>query len=183
MPTPNILLPGKRVSLAMTNRDHLTDYHRWENDPGTILGFGTQVAQSWEVRAGGWEAQGRNRDYPQFEVVTADDHTPVGITTLQIDPAVRTAEYVILLAPEARGKGFAAEATELTLRWAFEYTALRMVWLKVLEPNAAGISAYQKAGFQPAGRLRQSGYWLGRPCDELLMDAVADDFLLTAESA
>ncbi|MFJ8473868.1 GNAT family N-acetyltransferase [Kitasatospora sp. NPDC094011] len=183
MSDPHILLSGQRVSLAMTNRDHLSDYHRWENDPGTILGFGTQVAQSWEVRAGGWESQGRNRDYPQFEVVTTDDRTPVGITTLQIDPAVRTAEYVILLAPEARGKGLATEATALTLRWAFEYTALRMVWLKVLEPNAAGISAYQKAGFQPAGRLRQSGYWLGRPCDELLMDAVADDFLLTAESA
>ncbi|MFD5921415.1 GNAT family N-acetyltransferase [Kitasatospora sp. NPDC058201] len=99
------------------------------------------MAQSWEVRAGGWEAQGRNRDYPQFEVVAGDDHTPVGITTLSIDPAVRTAEYAILLAPEARGKGFAAEATELTLRWAFEYTALRMVWLKVLESNVAGVFA------------------------------------------
>jgi RimJ/RimL family protein N-acetyltransferase len=183
MPTPHILLPGKRVSLAMTDRDHLPDYHRWENDPGTILGFGTQVAQSWEVRAGGWEAQGRNRDYPQFEVVTADDHTPVGVTTLQIDPAVRTAEYVILLAPEARGKGLATETTALTLRWAFEYAALRMVWLKVLEPNAAGVAAYRKAGFQSAGRLRRSGYWLGRPCDELLMDAVAEDFLLPAGPA
>lgn len=183
MPTPHLLLPGERVSLAMTNRDHLAEYHRWENDPGTILGFGTQVAQAWEVRVGGWEAQARNRDYPQFEVVTVDDHVPVGVTTLQVDPAVRTAEYVILLAPEARGKGFAAEATELTLRWAFEYAALRMVWLKVLEPNAAGVAAYQKAGFQPAGRLRQSGYWLGRPCDELLMDAVVDDFLIATESA
>lgn len=183
MTNPHILLPGERVSLAMTDRDHLPDYHRWENDPGTILGFGTQVAQSWEVRAGGWEAQGRNRDFPQFEVIAADDHTPVGITTLQIDSAVRTAEFVILIAPEARGKGLATEATALTLRWAFQYAALRMVWLKVLEPNAAGAGAYQKAGFRPAGRLRQSGYWLGRPCDELLMDATADDFLLTADSA
>ncbi|MFJ4768864.1 GNAT family N-acetyltransferase [Streptomyces uncialis] len=180
MTAPHILLPGQRVSLAMPDRDHLPAYHRWENDPGTILGFGTQVTQSWEVRAGGWEGQRANRDYPQFEVVTADDHRPVGITTLQIDGAVRTAEFVILLAPEARGQGLAAEATALTLRWAFEYAALRMVWLKVLAPNASGVAAYQKAGFQPAGRLRQSGYWLGHPCDELLMDAIADDHLGTA---
>ncbi|MFJ7423210.1 hypothetical protein ACIQXD_32095 [Streptomyces uncialis] len=46
MTEPHILIPGKRVSLAMPNRDHLSDYHRWENDPGTILGFGTQVPQS-----------------------------------------------------------------------------------------------------------------------------------------
>ncbi|WP_329561295.1 GNAT family protein [Streptomyces uncialis] len=180
MTAPHILLPGQRVSLAMPDRDHLPAYHRWENDPGTILGFGTQVTQSWEVRAGGWEGQQANRDYPQFEVITTDDHRPVGITTLQIDGAVRTAEFVILLAPEARGQGLAPEATALTLRWAFEYAALRMVWLKVLAPNASGIAAYQKAGFQPAGRLRQSGYWLGRPCDELLMDAIADDHLGTS---
>ncbi|BAJ29924.1 MULTISPECIES: GNAT family protein [Kitasatospora] len=176
--TPLVLLDGTRVSLAMPSRDHLEEYHRWENDPGTILGFGTQVAQSWEVRAGGWEAQGRNRNYPQFEVIGTTDHTPLGLTTLQIDPAVRTAEFVILLAPEARGKGLATEATALTLRWAFQYAALRTVWLKVLEPNVAGVAAYQKAGFKPAGRLRQSGFWLGRLCDELLMDATAEDNLL-----
>jgi diamine N-acetyltransferase len=124
---------------------------------------------------GGWEATGRNRDFPQFEVITTDDRTPVGLTSLQIDPAVRTAEYVILLAPEARGKGLATETTALTLRWAFEYAALRMVWLKVLEPNATGVTAYEKAGFKPAGRLRQSGYWHGRPCDELLMDALVEE--------
>ncbi|WP_435243355.1 GNAT family N-acetyltransferase [Streptomyces cucumeris] len=179
MTDPHILLPGKRVSLAMPHRDHLPDYHRWENDPSTILGFGTQVPQPWEVRASGWEAAGRNRDFPQFEVITTHDLTPVGVTTLQIDSAVRTAEYVILVAPEARGKGLATEATALTLQWAFEYAALRMVWLKVLEPNSAGVTAYRKAGFKPAGRLRQSGYWLGHPCDELLMDAVAEEFSAT----
>ncbi|MER7045223.1 GNAT family N-acetyltransferase [Streptomyces jumonjinensis] len=182
MTTPQILLAGERVALVLPDRDHLPDYHRWENDPGTILGFGTQVPQSWEARAGGWERQRANRDYPQFEVVTTDDHTPVGLTTLQIDGAVRTAEFVILMAPEARGRGLATEATALTIRWAFEYAALRMVWLKVLEPNTAGIAAYQKAGFQPAGRLRQSGYWRGQPCDELLMDATADDHLVASES-
>lgn len=106
MSAPHILLPGERVSLAMTNRDHLPDYHRWENDPATILGYGTQVTQSWEVRAGGWEGQGRNRDYAQFEVITADDYAPVGLTTLQIDSAVRTAEFVILIAPESRGRAW-----------------------------------------------------------------------------
>ncbi|QDY77097.1 GNAT family N-acetyltransferase [Streptomyces qinzhouensis] len=183
MTTPHILLTGERVGLALPDRDHLPDYHRWENDPGTILGFGTQVPQSWEARAGGWELQRTNRDYLQFEVTTTDDHAPVGLTTLQIDGAVRTAEFVILMAPEARGRGLATEATSLTLRWAFEYAALRMVWLKVLEPNAAGIAAYQKAGFQPAGRLRRSGYWEGRPCDEVLMDAIAGDHVVAADSS
>jgi hypothetical protein len=51
-----------------------------------------------------------------------------------------------------------------------------MIWLKVLEPNVPGIRAYTTAGFKPAGRLRRSGYWLGKPCDELIMDAVPEDY-------
>jgi diamine N-acetyltransferase len=75
-----------------------------------------------------------------------------------------------------RGHGYAAEVTRLTLDWAFRLAAVRMVWLKVLEHNTAGIRAYERAGFHHAGRLRHAGYWLGQPYDELLMDAVPDDF-------
>jgi RimJ/RimL family protein N-acetyltransferase len=57
----------------------------------------------------------------------------------------------------------------------FHITALRMIWLKVLEPNTPGIRVYTAAGFKPAARLRQSGYWLGQPCDELIMDALPED--------
>jgi RimJ/RimL family protein N-acetyltransferase len=56
-----------------------------------------------------------------------------------------------------------------------------MVWLKVLEASVAGVAAYRKAGFRSAGRLRQAGWWLGRPCDEILMAATADDFLDATE--
>jgi diamine N-acetyltransferase len=50
------------------------------------------------------------------------------------------------------------------------------VWLKVLANNTAGLRSYRKAGFLDAGRLRQSGYWLGQPVDEVLMDALAKDW-------
>jgi diamine N-acetyltransferase len=81
-----------------------------------------------------------------------------------------------VLTAAARGRGLATEATLLTLDYGFHVTALRMIWLKVLEPNTAGIRAYTSAGFKPAGRLRQSGYWLGEVCAELIMDAVKEDF-------
>ena len=51
-----------------------------------------------------------------------------------------------------------------------------MVWLKVLAPNTAAVRAYEHAGFHHAGALRQSGYWLGEVCDELIMDALATEF-------
>lgn len=176
MSEPHILLSGETLALAMPRQDMLPTYHAWENDARTILGYGNQWAQSWEVRAAGYERQRGNERFQQFEVVRLDDGTPVGMTILEVNTYVRTAEFVMVLAPEERGKGHAAEATLLTLDWAFHLAHLRMVWLKALEPNSAGISAYEKAGFRSAGRLRRSGYWLGQPVDELFMDAVPEDF-------
>ncbi|MGW8975107.1 GNAT family N-acetyltransferase [Streptomyces platensis] len=176
MSEPHILLSGEALALAMPRQEMLTEYHQWENDPGTILGYGNQWAQAWEVRAAGYERQRGNERFQQFEVVRLDDRTPVGMTILEVNTYVRTAEFVMVLAPAERGKGYAAEAARLTLDWAFHLAHLRMVWLKVLEPNAAGVTTYEKAGFRTAGRLRRSGYWLGKPVDELFMDAVPEDF-------
>lgn len=176
MSDPHILLAGESLALGMPRQDMLPEYHKWENDLGTVLGYGNQWAQAWEVRAAGYERQRANERYQQFEVVRLKDNAAVGMTVLQVNTFVRTAEFVIVLAPGERGKGYAAEAARLTLDWAFHAAHLRMVWLKVLEPNRAGIAAYEKAGFREVGRLRQSGYWLGEPVDEVLMDALPEDF-------
>ncbi|MET8542945.1 GNAT family protein [Kitasatospora sp. NPDC004799] len=66
-------------------------------------------------------------------------------------------------------------ATRLVLDYGFHVTNLRMIWLKVLAPNAGAVRAYEKAGFRVAGTLRQAGYWLGQVCDELMMDALASE--------
>ncbi|WP_405741468.1 GNAT family N-acetyltransferase [Streptomyces sp. NBC_01525] len=109
-------------------------------------------------------------------MVRTEDEAAIGLTTLHVAQVSRTAEFVMMLAPHERGKGYAAEAARLTLDWAFHIGALRMIWLKALAPNTAGIAAYEKAGFRHAGRMRQSGYWMGKPVDELIMDALPEDF-------
>ncbi|WP_443043091.1 GNAT family N-acetyltransferase [Streptomyces sp. NBC_00370] len=157
--------------------DLVETYWRWEQDPGLMIGYGRQAPESLEARTEGMAAQlrGGNIRFTVYDT-TAETPTPVGVTTLLPDDSVRTAEYVVMLAPEARGRGFGTRATRLTLDYAFHITNLRMVWLKVLAPNTAGVRAYEKAGFKPAGRLREAGYWLGTTCDEILMDALATDF-------
>ncbi|WP_438488324.1 GNAT family N-acetyltransferase [Streptomyces sp. S186] len=177
MSAPHIVLTGDRLALGMPREDMLPEYHRWETDPRTLLGYGAQFPQSWESRAAGWERLRKSASSPQFEVVRTEDQAAIGLTTLHVSQVARTAEFVMMLAPHERGKGHAAEATHLTLDWAFHIASLRMVWLKVLAPNHAGIAAYEKAGFKHVGRLRQSGYWLGKPADELLMDALPEDFV------
>lgn len=121
------------------------------------------------------QLRGENIRFTVYDL--ADDQPlPVGVATLLPDHSVRTAEFVIMLAPESRGQGTGTAATRLTLDYAFHVTNLRMVWLKVLAPNAGAIRAYEKAGFRHVGPIRQAGYWLGQVCDELVMDALASEF-------
>ncbi|AXI79809.1 GNAT family N-acetyltransferase [Peterkaempfera bronchialis] len=157
----------------------MEQYWRWEQDPRSLVGYGRQTPESLEARTEGMAHQLRDlADLPRFTVydTSRDEAEPVGTTALIIDHAVRTAEYIIMLAPHTRSRGLGAEATRLTLDYAFHITNVRMVWLKVLAPNTGAVTAYERAGFRHAGRLRQSGYWLGQVCDELLMDALAEDF-------
>ncbi|MFF8612462.1 GNAT family N-acetyltransferase [Streptomyces sp. NPDC015350] len=164
-------------ALGPYRSDLVETYWRWEQDPSLLVGYGRQGPESLEARTEGMGHQLRGENI-RFTVYDLTDGTPVpaGVTTLLPDHGVRTAEFVIMLAPEARGRGLGHGATRLTLDYAFHVTNLRMVWLKVLAPNAAGINAYAKAGFRRAGMLRQAGYWLGQVCDEIVMDAVASEF-------
>ncbi len=153
-------------------------YWRWEQDPALIVGYGRQQPESLEARTEGIASQlrGDNVRFTVYDLSGAEEPVPAGVTTLLPDHAVRTAEYVVMLAPEARGKGLGTAATRLTLDYGFHVTNLRMIWLKVLAPNKAAVRVYEKAGFRPAGVLREGGYWLGKVCDELVMDALAADF-------
>lgn len=121
------------------------------------------------------QLRGDNIRFTVYDLV-GEEPAPVGVAALLPDPSVRTAEYVIMLAPESRGKGTGTAATRLVLDYGFHITNLRMIWLKVLAPNEAAVRAYEKAGFRAVSSLRQAGYWLGQVCDELIMDALAVDF-------
>jgi RimJ/RimL family protein N-acetyltransferase len=53
---------------------------------------------------------------------------------------------------------------------------LHNVMLTVLPTNVAAIRAYEKAGFKRIGVRRNALSVLGRRGDEVLMDAVPDEF-------
>ncbi|MFE7558354.1 GNAT family N-acetyltransferase [Kitasatospora sp. NPDC057500] len=174
---PIIWIRDGVCGLGPYRADLVETYWRWEQDPAVLVGYGRQQPESLEARLEGMARQlrGDNIRFTVYEIA-GDAAVPVGVATLLPDPAVRTAEYVVMLAPEARGRGLGTAATRLVLDYAFHITSLRMVWLKVLAPNRAAVRAYEKAGFRAVGALREAGYWLGRVCDEMVMDALAAEF-------
>jgi RimJ/RimL family protein N-acetyltransferase len=176
-PEPLLWIGTESCALGAYRADLVESYWRWEQDPGLLVGYGRQQPESLEARTEGMAHQlrGGNIRFTVYDLGSGEP-VPAGVTTLLPDHSVRSAEFVVMLAPEARGRGLGTEATRLTLDYAFHITNLRMVWLKVLAPNKPAVRAYEKAGFKPAGALREGGHWLGRTCDELLMDALAAEF-------
>lgn len=174
---PILWIGTETCALGPYRADLVETYWRWEQDPALLVGYGRQEPESLESRSEGMTHQlrGGNIRFTVYDRASGEP-VPVGVATLLPDHAVRTAEYVIMLAPEARGRGLGTAATRLTLDYAFHITNLRMVWLKVLAPNEVAVRAYERAGFRLAGTLREAGYWLGQVCDELVMDALAREF-------
>ncbi|MFH8729202.1 GNAT family N-acetyltransferase [Streptomyces termitum] len=177
MTGPDLWLTTPACGLGPYRADLTETYWRWEQDPVAMAGQGRQVPASLESRAEGMAHQlrGANIRFTVYDLAGGGP-VPVGVTTLLPDDAVRTAEFTVLIGGGARGRGLGTAAARLTLDYAFHVSALRMVWLKVLAPHAAAVTAYERAGFRHAGRLREAGYWFGEVCDELLMDATASGF-------
>lgn len=170
-------LRSPTCGLGPYRADLVETYWQWEQDPALLVGYGRQAPESLEARTEGMAHQlrGENIRFTVYDL-TGDQQAPAGVSTLLPDHSVRTAELVIMLAPDARGRGLGTAATRLTLDYAFHVTNLRMIWLKVLAPNTAAVRAYEKAGFQHVGPIRQAGYWLGQVCDEIVMDVLATEF-------
>jgi diamine N-acetyltransferase len=176
-PEPLLLVRGKRAGLGALRRELIPTYHRWRSDPEVMRGQGsTDVASIEAVQA--WYDQAASSDAPEvyFTVYDLTDLTPVGTTLLvRIDHHQGTAEFGILIG-ERRNQGLGTEATRLTLDWGFTVLGLHNILLVTFSWNTAAIRAYEKAGFREIGRRRGAVVTLGRRFDQVLMDAVADEF-------
>jgi diamine N-acetyltransferase len=177
---PIVWLQGKRAGLGPFSGGLVDRYWQWEQDPAVLVGYGRQTPDSLEARREGYEHQARGTDdqlrFTVYDMAAAPP-APVGTTAVLIDHHVRTGEFIIQLGENAsRGRGIGTEAALLTLDYAFHVTNLACVYLAVLAPNKRAIASYERAGFRKSGERRNSGYWLGQRVNEVLMDAVPEDF-------
>ena len=178
---PDFIVVGEKVALGPLRGDLAADYARWMNELEVRRGLdqmGIATPQSQEK----WVEENLERgakgqpEVVEFTVYDRTDSAPVGTAgLLGIVHAHGNAEFAIYLG-ERRGQGLGTEATRLVLDYAFNVLQLRNVLLETLDWNAAGLAAYQRAGFRRIGVRRSARISHGRPTDIVLMDAVPQDF-------
>ena len=173
-----ILVQGQRVGLGALRHDLIPAYLRWRSDPEVMRGTGesTQVPTVEAIQA--WYEQATrpgNREV-HFTIYDLDDVAPVGTALLvRVNQHAGTAEFGLTIG-ERRNQGLGSEATKLVLDWAFTVMGLHNILLVTFAWNLPAIRAYSKAGFREIGRRRGAVLTYGQRHDQVLMDAVADEF-------
>jgi diamine N-acetyltransferase len=177
----DFLVVGDRAALGPLRPDLAALYARWMNQLDVRRGLdfrGIQTPESQEkwVEENVEKGARRDPDTVEFTIYDRSDSLPVGTAgLLGINHAHGTAEFGIYLG-ERRGQGLGTEATRLVLDFAFHVLHLRNVLLEALDWNAAGLAAYERAGFRRVGVRRGAIISQGRPTDLVIMDAVPEDF-------
>ncbi len=175
---PPILVSGQRVGLGPLRRDLIPIYARWQLDLEVLRGVGhsgrvpgVEITEAWYEQA----TKPESTDV-HFTIYDLDDLAPVGAALLvRVDQHAGTAEFGITIG-ERRNQGLGTEATKLVLDWAFTVMGLHNILLVTFSWNLPAIRAYTKAGFREIGRRRGAVVTLGRRYDQVLMDAVAEEF-------
>lgn len=147
-------LEGERLQLEPLRMRHISDeYASWFSDPETTRynrhGSGISRAEM--------EAYVRRVEHSDseaaFAVIVKDGGAHIGNISLQkIDHNSRSAEFAILLGnKEYRGKGFAAEASKLLLRWGFEQLGLERIYCGTPVQHTDMRNLAHRLGFAEAG--------------------------------
>lgn len=152
----DFVVVGDRVALGPLRPDLAARYARWMNQPDVRRGLDHRGVESEQSQAK-WVQENleasakRTPQAVEFTVYDRSDDAPIGTAGLfNFGQDRGTAEFAIALG-ERRGQGLGTEATRLVLDFAFNVLQLRNVQLETLEWNAAGLKAYERAGFRRIG--------------------------------
>lgn len=170
------MMQGPRVKLRPLDEADTGDVVRWRSTPDILAQMFADEPPTRETHLrwlAGIQARGNRQEFVIVECATGRS---IGTIGLEIDKRNRRAEFGILIGePDARGKGYAHEAGELILRYAFDDLKLHRVYLEVFADNGPAIRLYEALGFRREGTLRRHALKRGVFRDVLVMAIVKSD--------
>jgi RimJ/RimL family protein N-acetyltransferase len=180
------VLVGDMVRLRALRDDDLSALARWEMDPGRMTTLSNRVAPPSETAAKERIAKWCTNDEDDvgFSIETVAD-PPVLVGHLGLfgaGPKDRCATIGIALGREHIGRGYGTDAMRVIVDYGFREIGLHRIQLSVAAFNAAGVRAYEKAGFVAEGRRRAAVWHDGSWYDVVMMSILADEWAAQRES-
>jgi RimJ/RimL family protein N-acetyltransferase len=126
----------------------------------------------------------RDRELFQWGIARIEDDRVIGTCTLAAVSAThRRAELGFALARAQWGHGYAAEALDRLLAFAFDELALHRLEADVDPRNARSIAALERLGFRKEGHLRERWHVGGEVADGLMYGLLAREWRAPARSS
>ncbi len=178
---PVIFLAGEKVYLRPVENSDQAMVYRGKNDPRVRETLFLFYPLSFEEIGREQQSWLSARENVALTICNREDHQAVGQTAyLRIDYISRAAIfYLAIYNPEHWGRGYAGEATRLMTQYGFDTLNFNRIQLHVFCDNIAAVKAYQKAGFQIEGTLREAMYHHDRYCDFYVMGILRRDYYRT----
>lgn len=161
------------VKLRSFETEDVKELHRWSNDSRSILMVG-RTPVTYEKVLEDVEKKRRNGDL--LLGIEADQKLVGWVFLQEIDHSHGRACIGILLAPEARGKGYGKLAMEKMIDVGFKQLRLNKIYLTTRGSNEQAIALYKKIGFTLEGQLRQHAYVDGQYLDTYFMGILASEW-------
>jgi len=175
---PLVNIVGQQVALGSLRRDLIPLYARWINDLPAARNLGMLPPRTLEQEERWYDSVATAADSRNFTIYELSSSRPIGTAGLMsIEFQHRRAEFGIFIGEaECRGKGYGTETTRLVLDYAFTALGLHNVMLRAFSFNAAGLRAYEKAGFREFGRRHECYYSAGQLWDDVHMECLVTTF-------
>jgi RimJ/RimL family protein N-acetyltransferase len=175
------MIYGERLCLRAAEREDIPQFVVWLNDweVGQFLSMNKPMSRAAEER---WFENMLNSPRAEqvlvIQIKDSDAWRPIGNTSfMNVDWTNRSAEIGIFIGEKSCwNQGYGRETMRLMLKHGFETLNLNRIYLRVFEHNLRGIKAYEHAGFQHEGRMRQAQYQDGRYYDVLIMSVLREEY-------
>jgi RimJ/RimL family protein N-acetyltransferase len=172
---------GPRLRLRALTRADLDIWLAEDTDTEAVgnLAYGVELPKS-PAAADAFAAQfgdfNNTHQRVMFTIETLDGEVVGGINIHTMDQKNGTFSTGERIYRAHRGKGYAAEAKEIVLRYAFHELRYQKYHVACIETNAAQIRALTKFGCREEGRRRRMIYTGGQYFDELLFGMTKEEF-------
>jgi RimJ/RimL family protein N-acetyltransferase len=171
---------GALVRLRAIEPEDAETFHQWNADsemarqvdfvwPPTSL----VATRAWAQRMATQEFKG---DILCCAIETLAGELVGSINSHSTNHRTGTFGYGVAIGAEHRGRGYAAEAVTLLLRYFFEELRYQKATVIVYADNVASIALHEKLGFQLEGRVRRMVYTRGEYFDQLFYGMTCEEF-------
>ncbi len=155
-------MKGSKINLRALEPDDVEVLYKWENDraiwhlSSTITPLSRFTLEQYVLSAGQDIYSTRqmrmmidlNKPYQGTKTIGSID-------IFEFEPAHMRAGVGILIHEGFRGKGYASEALDLLIRYAFETLQLHQLFCNISVDNADSIRLFQNKGFQYIGTKKE----------------------------